>query len=51
MHITFPDVNTRLRVRTVRKTHWWERFRWFISPDNYLVIGGRDMHQNEVPLN
>lgn len=26
----------------------WEKFNWFITSDNYLVIGGRDAQQNEV---
>jgi predicted ribosome quality control (RQC) complex YloA/Tae2 family protein len=30
------------------KKDWYEKFRWFISSDNYLVIGGRDSTTNEV---
>ncbi|TKR80542.1 hypothetical protein L596_014600 [Steinernema carpocapsae] len=30
-----------------RKPMWFEKFFWFISSENYLVIGGRDAHQNE----
>lgn len=30
-----------------RRTLWFERFNWFISSDSYLVISGKDMHQNE----
>jgi predicted ribosome quality control (RQC) complex YloA/Tae2 family protein len=25
----------------------WEKFHWFISSENFLVIGGKDMQQNE----
>ena len=30
-----------------RKIRWYERFRWFISSDGFLVIGGRDADTNE----
>jgi predicted ribosome quality control (RQC) complex YloA/Tae2 family protein len=30
-----------------RKTLWFEKFHWFITSDNYLVLGGRDAQQNE----
>jgi predicted ribosome quality control (RQC) complex YloA/Tae2 family protein len=30
-----------------RKPKWFERFRWFHSPDGFLVIGGRDAETNE----
>ncbi|KAI9152530.1 hypothetical protein H9P43_009322 [Blastocladiella emersonii ATCC 22665] len=32
----------------LRKPMWFEKFHWFISSENYLVVGGRDMHQNEI---
>ena len=31
-----------------RKPMWFETFHWFITSDNYLVIGGRDAQQNEI---
>jgi predicted ribosome quality control (RQC) complex YloA/Tae2 family protein len=31
-----------------RKVGWYEKFHWFITTDNYLVIGGRDAQQNEL---
>jgi predicted ribosome quality control (RQC) complex YloA/Tae2 family protein len=31
-----------------RKQYWFEKFYWFISSENYLVIGGRDQQQNEI---
>ena len=30
-----------------RKRAWYEKFHWFISSDDYLVIGGRDASSNE----
>lgn len=32
----------------LHKPHWFERFHWFITSENYLVISGRDMQQNEL---
>jgi len=31
-----------------RKPLWFERFHWFISSEGYLVLSGRDAHQNET---
>ena len=35
-------------VQQVRKPYWFERFNWFISGENYLVLSGRDAQQNEL---
>jgi predicted ribosome quality control (RQC) complex YloA/Tae2 family protein len=32
------------------KQEWYEKFRWFISSDDYLVIGGRDATTNEIVI-
>ncbi|KAL6294059.1 hypothetical protein ACE6H2_002201 [Prunus campanulata] len=49
--------NTRLQLsqeRTVaiishmHKVLWFEKFNWFISSENYLVISGCDAQQNEM---
>jgi predicted ribosome quality control (RQC) complex YloA/Tae2 family protein len=31
-----------------RKKEWYEKFRWFVSSDNFLVIGGRDATSNDI---
>ncbi|KAL9652823.1 hypothetical protein ABK040_010855 [Willaertia magna] len=31
-----------------RKRFWFEKFYWFITSENYLVLGGRDAQQNEL---
>ena len=31
-----------------RKPQWYEKFRWFLSTEGFLVIGGRDATTNEV---
>ncbi|KAJ7534886.1 hypothetical protein O6H91_12G008600 [Diphasiastrum complanatum] len=37
-----------LSISHIRKVHWFEKFNWFISSENYLVISGRDAQQNEI---
>lgn len=31
-----------------RKTLWFEKFHWFLSSEKYLVVAGKDAHQNEL---
>ncbi|GFN73720.1 nuclear export mediator factor nemf-like, partial [Plakobranchus ocellatus] len=45
---TLKDVATAASINKTRKTYWFEKFLWFISSENYLVIGGRDQQQNEM---
>ncbi|XP_027931580.1 nuclear export mediator factor NEMF isoform X3 [Vigna unguiculata] len=35
-------------ISHMRKVHWFEKFNWFITSENYLVISGRDAQQNEL---
>ena len=32
------------------KREWYEKFRWFISSEGFLVIGGRDATSNEIVI-
>lgn len=36
--------------KTERKKEWYEKFRWFISSEGFLVIGGRDATSNEIVI-
>ncbi|KCV71670.1 hypothetical protein H696_01086 [Fonticula alba] len=42
------QVQVASAVNRMRKPYWFERFAWFISTENYLVIAGRDAQQNEI---
>ena len=33
--------------RVVRRREWYERFRWFVTSDGFLAIGGRNAQMNE----
>lgn len=45
---TLKEVQTITSINKARKVYWFEKFFWFISSENYLVIGGRDQQQNEL---
>lgn len=34
-------------LRAIRRREWFERFRWFLTSDGFLVIGGRNAAMNE----
>lgn len=37
-----------MNITKMRHPFWFEKFWWFISTENYLIVAGRDMHQNEL---
>ncbi len=41
-----PPAKTPQKIPT-HKQKWYEQYRWFISSDGFLVIGGRDAQSNE----
>lgn len=44
----YMQEKTVAAITHIRKVHWFEKFNWFISSENYLVISGRDAQQNEM---
>jgi predicted ribosome quality control (RQC) complex YloA/Tae2 family protein len=44
----FGDVQSQTNITRIRKPYWFEKFNWFISSDNYIIVCGRDMQQNEL---
>lgn len=44
---SLKEMRTISTITKARKVYWFEKFYWFISTENYLVIGGRDQQQNE----
>jgi len=50
IHKTVARKQVDLNVfnRQVRKKFWFEKFDWFISSENFVVVSGRDMQQNEM---
>ena len=41
-------IKEKIDVLNARKTYWFEKFYWFISSENYMVLCGRDGQQNEL---
>jgi predicted ribosome quality control (RQC) complex YloA/Tae2 family protein len=41
-------VHIQAEVLAIRKRYWFEKFRWFISTDGVIVVGGQDAQQNEL---
>jgi predicted ribosome quality control (RQC) complex YloA/Tae2 family protein len=37
-----------LSKRRIKPKKWFEKFRWFVSSDGFLVVGGKDAVSNEV---
>ena len=42
------EVMKELVKRKVKRKEWYEKFRWFTSSDDFLVVAGRDAVSNEV---
>jgi predicted ribosome quality control (RQC) complex YloA/Tae2 family protein len=38
----------KLAKLKVKRKEWFEKFRWFVSSDGFLVVGGKDAVSNEV---
>lgn len=34
-------------IAATRKVHWFEKFHWFITSEGFLVLSGKDAHQND----
>uniref|UniRef100_A0A3Q0S7P6 Ribosome quality control complex subunit NEMF n=1 Tax=Amphilophus citrinellus TaxID=61819 RepID=A0A3Q0S7P6_AMPCI len=45
---TLKEVQTVTTIQKARKVYWFEKFLWFVSSENYLIIAGRDQQQNEM---
>ncbi|KAJ3233254.1 hypothetical protein HDU78_006547 [Chytriomyces hyalinus] len=42
--------NSAPLIRTIRTQYWFEKFIWFITSENYLVVAGRDPAQTDLLL-
>lgn len=47
-HEKTKEKEEALQKAKQRKKDWFEQFKWFISSDDILVIGGKDSSSNEV---
>ncbi len=44
----FVEEKSKQEKLKERKQEWYEKFRWFISSEGFLVMGGRDATSNEI---
>jgi predicted ribosome quality control (RQC) complex YloA/Tae2 family protein len=42
------EIQEEVVLKKKRKRKWYEKYRWFISSDDVLVLGGRDMTSNKI---
>ena len=45
--LAIDELKEKQQHKEKRELKWYEKLRWFISRDGYLVIGGRDANSNE----
>ncbi|KNC49280.1 serologically defined colon cancer antigen 1 [Thecamonas trahens ATCC 50062] len=39
---------SKVKIQATRKALWFEKFNWFVSSERFMVVSGRDAHQNEL---
>ena len=47
-HVTPAEAICGLEKRRIKHKEWFEKFRWFVSSDGFLVVAGKDAVTNEV---
>ena len=47
MQVPVRPAPTKALPSKLRKKKWYERYRWFMSSEGFLVLGGRDIKSNE----
>ncbi|MFW9893354.1 MAG: ribosome rescue protein RqcH [Candidatus Thorarchaeota archaeon] len=47
LEMIVAEPETKRILVKARKKRWYEKFRWFISSEGFLVLGGRDAKSNE----
>lgn len=43
-----PEKKKELKEAVTKKKKWYEKFRWFVSSEGFLCIGGRDATTNDI---
>jgi predicted ribosome quality control (RQC) complex YloA/Tae2 family protein len=42
------EVENEVLKKKIKRKKWFEKFRWFVSSDGYLIVAGKDAVSNEV---
>ncbi|CAK0786952.1 hypothetical protein CVIRNUC_010166 [Coccomyxa viridis] len=48
VQVQLSKVKAVTSTQQLRKPHWFEKFNWFVTSENHLVLSGRDAQQNEL---
>jgi predicted ribosome quality control (RQC) complex YloA/Tae2 family protein len=43
-------IHEKIQFSTLESKQWYERYRWFLTTDGHLVIGGRDASSNSAVI-
>jgi predicted ribosome quality control (RQC) complex YloA/Tae2 family protein len=43
-------IHEKIQFKALESKEWYERYRWFVTTDGYLVIGGRDSSSNSAVI-
>ena len=43
-------IREKIQFNMLESKHWYERYRWFVTTDGHLVIGGRDASSNSAVI-
>ncbi|HJR85697.1 MAG TPA: ribosome rescue protein RqcH [Nitrososphaeraceae archaeon] len=43
-------IHEKIQFSTLESKQWYERYRWFLTTDDHLVIGGRDASSNSAVI-
>lgn len=46
--ITHVERTQQTEISRRRQKRWFEKFDWFVSSEDYLVLGGKSGEQNEL---
>jgi predicted ribosome quality control (RQC) complex YloA/Tae2 family protein len=47
-HVEPVEAMEEVQKRRIKHKEWFEKFRWFVSSDGFLVVAGKDAVSNEV---
>lgn len=43
-------IHEKIQFKALESKQWYERYRWFVTTDGHLVIGGRDASSNSAVI-
>ena len=50
LHTQTQKIHEKIQFSNLESKQWYERYRWFVTTDGYLVIGGRDASSNSAVI-